>query len=126
MKEDEVPHMSSLKKKTQAWLTQKGVVWGQGMVKTELMKRVESVPTRCNTCRFDCLIEAARHKVLCTSPCHCQLKPVELVWSDMKGFVTQENRKFKMQLLEDPVSKGISQVTAAKWKSYVQHVENEE
>lgn len=96
------------------------------MAKAELMKLVESVPTRCDTYRVDSLIEAAGHKVLRTPPYHCQLNPIELVWSDVKGFVAQENRKFKMQLLEDLVWKGIRQVSGSKWKSYVQHVKNEE
>ncbi|KAH9378905.1 hypothetical protein HPB48_011130 [Haemaphysalis longicornis] len=126
MKENKVPRMSSLKKDMQDWLTQKGISWTQGMVKAELMKLVESVPTRCDTYRVDCIVEAAGHKVLRTPPYHCQLNPIELVWSDMKGFVAQENRTFKMQLLEDLVWKGINQATAAKWKAYVQHTENEE
>lgn len=118
--------MSSLKKDIQAWLPAKGFAWSSDMVKTELMKLVDNVNTGGDRYHVDCIAEAAGHVIVRLLPYHCQLNPIELVWSDVKGFVAIANKTFRLRDVEPLVWKGIMQVTAEKWKSYVEHVFNEE
>ncbi|KAH6930672.1 hypothetical protein HPB50_016975 [Hyalomma asiaticum] len=51
-----------------------------------------------------------------------KLNPIELVWSDVKGFVAAANNTFKLQDVETLLWQGIKQVTAEKWKRYMEHV----
>ncbi|XP_077498610.1 uncharacterized protein LOC144109685 [Amblyomma americanum] len=126
VKQDKVPRMSSLKKDIQAWLSGKGVSWSSGMVKAELMQLVSNVNTGGEQYRVDCIAKAAGHLVVRLPPYHCQLNPIELVWSDVKGFVASQNKTFKLQDVEPLVWQGLTQVTVEKWKNYVQHIISEE
>uniref|UniRef100_L7LWI2 Tc1-like transposase DDE domain-containing protein n=1 Tax=Rhipicephalus pulchellus TaxID=72859 RepID=L7LWI2_RHIPC len=114
--------MSSLKKDIQAWLSEERVPWSNDIVKEELMKLVDNVHASGDRYRVDCIAEAAGHLVVCLPSYHCQLNPIELVWSDVKGFVTAANKTFKLQDVDTQLWQGIKQVTAEKWKRYVEHV----
>lgn len=122
VKQEKVPRMSSLKKDIQAWLSEKGVPWSSDMVKAELMKLVDNVHASGDRYRVDCIAEAAGHLVVRLPPYHCQLNPIELVWSDVKGFVAAANKTFELQDVHTLLWQGIKQVTAEKWKRYVEHV----
>ncbi|KAH6923948.1 hypothetical protein HPB50_009616 [Hyalomma asiaticum] len=85
------------------------------------MKLVDNVHTSGDRYRVDCIAEAAGHLVVRLPPYNCQLNPIEHVWSDVKGFVAAANKTFKVQDV-DTLWQRIKQVTAEKWKIYVEHV----
>lgn len=99
--------MSRLKIEAQGRLTQKGHSGGNKASahgeRRKCAHEVTHLPHRL-------IAEAARQEVLCTTPYHYQLYPTELVWSDIKEFVTQENRTSRMQLSKDLAWKGTNQV----------------
>jgi transposase len=37
------------------------------------------------------------HTVIRLPPYHCELNPIELVWSQVKGYVARNNTTFKME-----------------------------
>ncbi|KAH6948352.1 hypothetical protein HPB50_023537 [Hyalomma asiaticum] len=126
VKRDKLLRMSSLKRDIQAWLYEKGVTWCSNMVKAELMKLVDNVNICEDRYRVNCIAKAAGHLVVHLPPYHYQLNPIELLWSDVKGFVAGANKTFKLHDVEPLVWHGVKQVTAEKCKRYVEHVLNQE
>ncbi|KAH6938232.1 hypothetical protein HPB50_008045 [Hyalomma asiaticum] len=106
------------------WLSEKGVPWSSDIVKAEIMKLVDNVHASGDRYRVDCIAEAAGHLVVRLPPYHYQLNPIELVWSEAKGFVAAANKtRLSLKTLAlYYIWQGIKQVTAEKWKRYVEHV----
>lgn len=82
--------MSSLYTEVQAWPSGKDVAWSRDMGKVEFMKLIDNVKTD-DRYRVVRIAEATGHLVVRLPPYHCQLDPIELVWSDVKGFAASEN-----------------------------------
>ena len=38
------------------------------------------------------MAKAAGHEVVCIPPYHCELNPIELCWSQVKGYIKEHNR----------------------------------
>ena len=62
------------------------------------------------------------HNVLRLPVGHCELDPIELIWAQVKGYVTSHNKDFTMAGIEQLAREGIAQVTAEKWANCVKHV----
>lgn len=85
-----VPSSSWRKGDIQEWLTQNGVVFDQGLRKPELLELVR--PLRKKRLFFlDGLAAEEGHQVVRLPPYHCELNPIELIWSQLKGFVRSRN-----------------------------------
>lgn len=126
VKIEKVPRMSTRKKDIQDWLFRKGVAWSNEMVKAELLQLVAKVEIQGNQYRVDQMASLAGHTVLRLPSYHCQLNPIELVWSMMKGYVADKNKTFKFADLKPLVLGGFAEVTPEKWAHCVRHVMEEE
>ncbi|KAH8034435.1 hypothetical protein HPB51_024258 [Rhipicephalus microplus] len=112
MKHEEMLCMSSLKRDTQAWLSEKCCGeqrQGEGGAR-------ESCPQRTRKrepilCELRCCGYCSPHGPTCQP---CQLNPIELVWSNMKGFVAVANKMLKLLDGETLLWLGIKQVTTEK------------
>lgn len=85
---------------------------------------------RCNIKPTYVIDEMAKERgmtVLRLPPYHCCFNPIEMVWSQVKRFITRYNRQPKMSesviLL---IREAMEQVTAENWSSYVAHVKKTE
>ena len=65
-------------------------------------------------------------EILRLPPYLCILNPVELVWSQVKGYVARNNKTFKIGDVKALVEQGIKEVTKEKWKGCIEHVIAEE
>ncbi|CAK1590863.1 unnamed protein product [Parnassius mnemosyne] len=64
--------------------------------------------------------------VLRLPPYHCELNPIELIWTQAKGFFARNNKTFNMKDVKKLFEEGLNEVTAEKWSSCVAHIIKEE
>ena len=123
---ENIPTLSWKKIDIQNWLQGKGIPFEESQIKTELLGLVHHVKHRYTKYRIDIMAENAGHTVLRLPPYHCELNPIEMVWSQVKGYVARNNRTFKLDDVEKLLSEGIQELTPEKWRNCVQHVITEE
>lgn len=92
------------------------------MIKAELLNKVAAVKDIFSKYKVEVLAEKYGHEILRLPPYHCELNPIELIWSQVKGHVANNNISFKLQEVKQLVTEGLNKVTAENWKSCIQHV----
>lgn len=65
-------------------------------------------------------------EVLRLPPYHCELNPIELIWSQVKGTVARNNSSYKMAALKPLLEVALQNVTAENWRKCIEHVMKEE
>ena len=92
------------------------------MPKAVIYQKVKENKARFLRYRVDDMAEAAGHKVLRLPPYHCELNPIELIWSQVKGYVARENRTFKLAEVERLSREALAAVTPELWSNCCRHV----
>lgn len=122
-KTERLPTKNNTKLAIQSWLTSKGVQWDASMLKTELLKLVESVrPLYEPKFIIDEMAKEYGHEVLRLPPYHCELNPIEETWSQIKRKVALENNTFNLNRVQELVEASVNDVTPEQWRNYVSHV----
>ncbi|XP_049274292.1 uncharacterized protein LOC125759487 [Rhipicephalus sanguineus] len=98
---EKLPSTSSRKAEIQSWLTQKNIPWSNDQLKPELIQLVNQNKHRFSGYRIDALAKAAGHDIVRLPPYHCEFNPVEMVWSQVKGYIAANNRSFILARVED-------------------------
>lgn len=96
------------------------------MIIRELLVLVSEVKHLYEHFKVDVCAKEHGHSILRLPPYHCELNPIEMIWSQVKGFVSAENRSFKMPDVEKLTNAAIKRVTPEKWAACVKHVRDEE
>ncbi|GAB6030215.1 hypothetical protein CHUAL_014172 [Chamberlinius hualienensis] len=122
VKVEKVPTADSRKTEIQDWLTVKRVPWKADMLKVELLALINSVKEKYNRYQIDIIAEAAGHTVLRLPPYHCDLNPLEMVWSQLKGLIGYNNAAFKLTNVENLVEKALAEVTPQMWANFTWRV----
>ncbi|KAG0410409.1 hypothetical protein HPB47_012473 [Ixodes persulcatus] len=109
----------------QEWLTDNDIVWDRTFLKAELLDLVERARLTMpglQKYRIDDIAEQHGHTVLRLPPYHCELNPIELVWSQVEGSIAGANKTFKLAEVELLTPGALQQVTPDDWKAYARHV----
>lgn len=120
---EKLPSSSTTKGDIQRWLTEKNIAFFKDQLKAELLELVAQHKHRFFGYRIDALAKAAGHDVVRIPPYHCELNPIELVWSQVKGYVAANNTTFTLAGVEKLVHEGVTLVSADNWKRDCAHVE---
>lgn len=126
VKVEHIPNNSWLKGNIISWLHGRNIGFDPNSVKAELLQIVKKNSSSFNKYVIDDLAEKEGHTVLRLPPYHCMLNPIELVWSQVKGYVARNNKTFKLADVKKLVEEGLANVTADKWSECVGHVLKEE
>ncbi|KAH6938594.1 hypothetical protein HPB50_010944 [Hyalomma asiaticum] len=78
---EKVPSSSSRKADIQCWLKSKSIPFSDDYLKSELLQLVKQNKHMFLAYQIDTLASAAGHEVVRLPPYHCELNPIELVWS---------------------------------------------
>ena len=54
---------------------------------------------------------------------HCELNPIEMAWTQVKGYVKDHNCKFTLSEVERLLNEGFKIVTPERWKKLIKHVQ---
>ncbi|KAF0301818.1 hypothetical protein FJT64_025953 [Amphibalanus amphitrite] len=115
------PSSSWRKAHIQEWLAQNGIAFDPNLRKPELLELVR--PLRKKKLFFlDRLAAEEGHQVVRLPAYHCDLNPIELVWSQLKGFVRSRNTTGRVDDIERLLQEGIQAVTAEDWAKCCRHV----
>lgn len=75
------------------WLEKTGATVPEDLLKVQLMELVTSYITAADTNYvIDTMASESEHghKVVCLLPYHCQYNPSELIWAQLKGYVSKQ------------------------------------
>ena len=100
----------------QAWLRRNSIQYGENFLKAELLalvKQYKSDPRY----RIDQVTREAGHTVLRLPPYHCDLNPIELIWSHLKRYVAANNVTFKLPDVQQLAEGAFKTITAERWRS---------
>jgi len=97
---DKNPTSNDTKARIIQWLATKGVEADHSFLKAELLEKVESLNLPMVYVVDDITKSSGQH-VLRLPPYHCALNAIELIWADIKGFVTRYNSTFKFDDMKE-------------------------
>jgi transposase len=123
VKTELLPNQSWNKNNIMDWLRQKDIFFEENYLKCELLEVVAQFKQNFDNYKIEELCKQQNNvKVLRLPPYHCELNPIEMVWSQVKRHVAVNNSTFKAKDMEDLIKKAFSNVTSDNWKNYIQHV----
>ena len=122
--DSKVPNTGSRKSEVSAWLDKNNVQYDKDMVKAELLDLVKQHKPRPKYI-IDELASAHGHEVLRLPPYHCELNPIEMVWSDLKGYVARRNSSYKKKDIIRLFEEAKSRFDAERWANFENHVVRE-
>lgn len=120
---EKLPSTSTRKAEIQSWLTEKNIAWSGDQLKPELLQLVNQNKHKFFGYRIEALAKAAGHDVVRLPPYHCELNPIEMVWSQVKGYVAANNTSFTLAGVEELLKQAIALVTPENWMRDCAHVE---
>lgn len=126
VKIEKIPNASWKKMEIIEWLESKDIAADMTMLKAELLLSVALIKDKFNKYVIDEKTKEYNKTVLRLPPYHCELNPIEMVWSMVKGYVKSNNNTFKINDVKILLEQGIQRVTAEHWNNFVKHVIEEE
>ena len=83
---EKVPTSNSRKGDMQDWLKSHGIQYPERALKRELLSLIKLSNAKPKYV-IDEMAKAAGHEVVRIPPYHCELNPIELCWSQVKGYI---------------------------------------
>ncbi|KAL4104540.1 hypothetical protein QTP88_019835 [Uroleucon formosanum] len=108
------------------WLQSKGEVVEKTMIIPELLEVARILKSIYNKYVIDEMVLQQNKTVLRLPPYHCELNPIELVWSVVKRQVKSNNKTFKLLDVKNLLVEEIAKVNAEMWKNFEKHKIEEE
>ncbi|KAH7940891.1 hypothetical protein HPB49_007601 [Dermacentor silvarum] len=112
---EKVLSLSSRKVNIERWLKSKSIPFSDDQLKSELLQLVKQNKHMFLAYQIDTLASTAGHEVVRLPPYYCELNPIELMWSQVKGYVASTNTAFKVDSAEKLLLEAIAGVTPQNW-----------
>ena len=116
-----VPTMSSRKGEMQDWLLAHNIEYPERALKCELLALIRLSNPKPKYV-IDEMAKASGHEVVRLPPYHCELNPIELCWSQVKGHIKEHNSKFTLSAVRDLTYEGFKRVGPEQWQKNITHV----
>jgi len=126
VKTEQSPTTSWKKADIIQWLESKGAETTPEMIKFDLMEIVRRIKHKYDLYVVDEEAKKQNKIVLRLPPYHCELNPIEMSWSNVKGYVKTNISTFKINDVRRLLNEGIERVTLEMWSNYVSHDIKEE
>ena len=118
---DKAPTTKDRKADIKKWLDEHNITYSETDIKKtllDLVKQHRPLPL----CLTDEVIHTMGHTVLRLPVAHCELKPIELAWASVKGYVAKHNKNFTMTETKQLTIDGFRHTTTDMWRSFCRHV----
>jgi len=122
--ESSFPKSNARKENLRKWLDDKGIPWGEDLLKAELYalcKLFEPKPEY----KIDKIVEAEGHSILRTPQYHPELQPIETCWGVVKNYMAK-HCDFTLRQFRDNLPPAFSQVTSQTCKKLIAKMVTEE
>lgn len=94
--DSKAPTSATLKADMQQWLERKGVAFDKTLTKPKLYDIIKREKENIDKdYQIDNVLARNGHTVLRLPPYHCDMNPIELIWSNMKGYVAKKNHNLQ-------------------------------
>ena len=120
---EKVPNTSSRKSEMQDWLVAHNIEFPERALKQELLSLIRLSNPQPKYV-IDELARTSGHEVVRLPPYHCELNPIELCWSQVKGHIKENNSKFTLSFVKELTYEGFKKVGPEQWKRNISHVKN--
>lgn len=111
------PVSSTRKAEMCDWLRARGVTFSDSMLKPELYELVKKYKSSERKYHFDVLLRSSGHVPLRLPPYHPDLNPIELIWANIKGYVSMRNVTFKMENVIPLCNDAFSRIGKDEWQA---------
>ncbi|XP_034840153.2 uncharacterized protein [Maniola hyperantus] len=118
---NKAPTMSSRKAEMQNWMTRNGLSYLQTMVKAQLFQIIKE-HKQPPVYEADIMLEAHGHKVVRLPPYHCDLNPIELIWSVLKRRIAERNVGQEANKIVQITEEAFATITDEEWRKECEHV----
>jgi hypothetical protein len=108
--ESTFPKSNARKENIRKWLDDKGIPWGEDLLKAELYALCKSFEPKPEY-KIDKIAEAAGHSILRTPQYHPELQPIEMCWGVMKNYMAK-HCDFTLRKFRNNLPLAFSQVTS--------------
>ena len=120
---DKTPCSSTKKADIVAWLSDKNIPHTSSQTRVELLELVKLNKPNKKTYEIDLIARQHGHRVVRLPPYHCHYNPIELIWSQVKGYVADKNNSFKFADVERLTREAIDSISVSSWADCVRHAE---
>ncbi|CAH2084624.1 unnamed protein product [Euphydryas editha] len=117
------PTMSNLKSELQEWLKEKNIFFEESWTKPvlyDIIKKNKEPPVYA----IDELLRQHNHEVVRLPPYHCDLNPIEKIWSLAKRRVADKNVAQGPKQIIELTKAAFASITADDWRIQCDHVKN--
>jgi len=125
-RKEKIPSSSNKKSELQLWLREKNIAFDETEVKAQLLVKIKQVKDMYQTYVVDDMAQQKGITVVRLPPYHCELNPIELIWAQVKGYVSKHNKTFKLSEVRKLLDDGLKKVTKEDWQKCISHVIKEE
>ncbi|GBP23220.1 hypothetical protein EVAR_82385_1 [Eumeta japonica] len=112
---DAAPTSNTKKVDMQTWLRQKEIQFEESMLKPELYNLIKKYKEQFRKFNIDAILNEAGHAVLRLPPYHPDLNPIEMAWSQIKGYVANKNVSWNLARIADLVNEKVNLMGATEW-----------
>ncbi|XP_031335611.1 uncharacterized protein LOC116165367 [Photinus pyralis] len=117
------PTMNNRKEVIRSWLDANNISTTEDMRKAELLMLVKNI-SHSKTYYVDELLKQHQHTVVRLPPYHCELNPIELIWSTMKRKVAMNNVGQSNSNIVQLVKNACAEITQQEWEKHCIHVKH--
>ncbi|XP_065905339.1 uncharacterized protein [Dysidea avara] len=121
---EEQPKQKWRKAQLKEWLNKKRIAYPESSLKRDLWEIIKRAKTPARYA-IDEIAGSKGHEVVRLPVAHCELNPIEMAWSQVKGHVKRNNKRFTLTEVKELVYQGFEAVTSERWQSLIKHVQEE-
>lgn len=118
---EKAPNSNSRKGEMQQWLSSKNIPYDVRAFKPELYDIIKRHKKDYIQYSIDTIMEEHGHKVLRLPPYHPDFNPIENIWSQVKGHVSQHNVKMNFTEVTKLLNEKFSSIDVEAWRRVVDH-----
>ena len=118
------PKSNARKENLRKWLDDKGIPWGEDLLKSELYALCKSFEPKPEY-KIDKIAEAEGHSILRTPQYHPELQPIEMCWGVMKNHMAK-HCDFTLRKFRNNLPSAFSQVTSKTCQKLIAKTVTEE
>jgi hypothetical protein len=105
----------------QSYLTQHNIPFSATDTKKVLYEKIKQKKILV-VYKADKIANLHGHEILRTPVRHCELNPIELTWTQVKGFVAKNNTTFRLKDVKELTYAAFGQITKDVWTKAEEHV----
>ncbi|XP_054286969.1 uncharacterized protein LOC129002881 [Macrosteles quadrilineatus] len=119
---NKAPTSGSRKAEMVEWLSSRNIMFTPDMRKPELYNLIKLHKSQVTVYEIDKRAVQLGFKIIRLPPYHCNYNPIELVWANLKKYVSSRNSTFKLSDVQNLFMEAVNSLSQDDWRRCVNHV----